>query len=171
MECHATPSASEYVEVNLASGKNVRDLVGLGFAPAPDGKFIAHVGPLIHFAPPYAKSYYLMIDDTTVYPLPKGAKPTDDQPADVVQERGNRYIGIHDFVSKFFWSPDSNQVAFVDCTFDWIEKGIADDGATPTAMKPTAAARSPSSRSMVSSLCSRFWILRPTKSPGKTIGK
>jgi len=132
VECHATPSASEYVEVDLATGKNVRDLAGLGFTPSPDGKFIAHVGPIIHFAPPYAQSYYLMIDNTIVYPLPKGSKPRpSNQSIDVVQWRGKRAIGIHQFVPNFSWSPDSSQVAFIDCTFDWIQKGIADDGATP----------------------------------------
>jgi hypothetical protein len=135
VECHATPSTSEYVEVDLATGKNVRELVGLEFTPSPDAKWVAHVGPIIHFAPRYAQSYYLMIDNTTVYPLPKGAKPKAqkpaDQPIDVVQQRGNRFIGIHEFVQTFYWSPDASQVAFIDCTFDWVMKGVGPDNATP----------------------------------------
>jgi hypothetical protein len=136
VECHFNPSMSEYIEVDLQTGKNVRDLLGLGFTPSPDSKWIAHVGPIIHFAPPYAQSYYLLIDNATVYPLPKGAKPTarklSDKPIDVVQHRGGRYIGIHELGPRFAWSPDSSRVAFTDCTFDWIEKGIGADDPRPS---------------------------------------
>ena len=135
VECHLNPSASEYIETDLVTGKNVKDLFGLGFTPSWDSKLIAHVGPIIHFAPRNAQSYYLLIDDTIVYPLPKGGKPTvqkpSEQPLDVVQQRGNRYVGIHEFIPHFAWSPDSSRVAFVDCTFDWIEKSGGADNTTP----------------------------------------
>ena len=29
------------------------------------------------------------------------------------------------------WSPDSRHIAFIDCLFDWIEKGIALSGGDP----------------------------------------
>jgi hypothetical protein len=135
VECHVSPSISEYVETDLQTNKTIRDLVGFGFTPSPDHKWIAHVGPLVHFAPTPEKSNYLLINNTTVYPLPKGAKPSGQKPFDespnVLQGSGSKTIGIHEFVPRFSWSWDSKRVAFVDCTFDWIEKGVAADGATP----------------------------------------
>lgn len=91
---------------------------------------IAHVGPIVHFAAPIDQCNYLYIDKTPVYPLPKGARPTEKEP-DVVRQEGDKWIGVHEFVSRFFWSPDSEHIAFIDCIFDWILKGVADDGATP----------------------------------------
>jgi len=123
VECHATPSESLYIEFDLAARKNVRDLVGLDFTPSPDGKHVAHVGPIPHFAPPYAKSHFLFIDDTVVYPLPKDTKPfrwkVDGAMPDIVQTRGDKFVGIHAF-GQFAWSPDSTRVAFSDYIFDWI---------------------------------------------------
>ena len=130
VECHLNPSVSEYVETDLATGKTTRDLLGLGFAPSPDGKYIAHVGPITHFAPRFRQSYYLLMDKVTVYPLPPGWKPSEKEP-DVVRNRGSGWFGIHEVVPRFSWSPDSQRVAFVDCTLDWIERGIGADGATP----------------------------------------
>ena len=106
--------------------KNVRDLAGLDFTPSPDGRFVAHVGPFPHFAPPYAQSYFLFLDNVIVYPLPKGAKPlrsdVNGEKPDIVQIRSNRFIGIHVFASRFAWCPNSSRVAFVDCTFNWVQK-------------------------------------------------
>jgi hypothetical protein len=129
-ECHGNPSLSEYIETDLASGKTVRDLLGLGFTPSPDKKYVAHVGPIVHFAAPIDQSYYLYIDKTVVYPLPRGVRPTEKEP-NVVRRRGSTWMGVHEFVPKFFWSPDSERIAFVDCLFDWIEKGVGADRATP----------------------------------------
>ena len=128
--CHDNPSLSEYIETDLISGKTVRYLRGLDFTPSPDRKYIAHVGPIVHFAAPIFQSYYLYFDKTVVYPLPRGMRPTQKEP-DVVRRRGSIWTGVHQFVSRLFWSPDSTRVALVDCLFDWIEKGVADDGATP----------------------------------------
>jgi hypothetical protein len=61
--------------IDLKTGRHIRDLAGFGFTPSPNGKWVAHVAPLVHFAPPYAKSYYLQLNDVTVYPLPKNMKP------------------------------------------------------------------------------------------------
>jgi hypothetical protein len=130
-ECHINPSLNVYVETDLRSGKTIRDLLGYGFTPSPDRKYVAHVGPIVHFAPPIHQSKYLQIDQTTVYPLPKGTQPTEREPDVVRQKRGSTWIGVHEFVSKFFWSPDSERIAFVDCLFDWIEKGVGADEATP----------------------------------------
>ena len=135
VECHLNPSLSEYVEVNLTSGKIVRDLLGYGFTSSPDGGLVAHVGPVIHFAPPFAQSNYLMMDNTTVYPLPEGTGPVTRKPyeasPDVVQKQGAKHIGIHSFVPRFAWSPSSTRVAFIDCVFDWIESGAVDPGGSP----------------------------------------
>src|SRR4029077_7043040 len=91
VECHATPSASLNIEFDLAARKNVRDLAGLDFTPSPNGRFVAHVGPFPHFAPPSAQSYFLFLDNVIVYPLPKGAKPhrwdSNGEKPDIVRVR------------------------------------------------------------------------------------
>jgi hypothetical protein len=97
------------------------------------------VGPIPHFAPPYAKSHFLFIDDTVVYPLPKGVKPfqwkIDRELPNIVQTRGDRSVGIHAF-GRFSWSPDSTRVAFIDYTFDWIgdEEGNESNRRCPIAV-------------------------------------
>ena len=135
VECHVNPSVSAYMEIDLKTGRHTRDLAGLGFTPSPDGRWVAHVAPLVHFAPPYAQSYYLQLNDLTVYPLPKNTKPVRQsgfgQPINVVKDEDDRYAGIHEFVPSFAWSPDSTRVAFVDCVFDWIETGGLDPGGNP----------------------------------------
>ncbi len=135
VECHVNPSVSAYMEIDLKTGKHIRDLAGFGFTSSPDGKWVAHVAPLVHFAPSYAKSYYLQLNDFTVYPLPKNRKPLRqrgfEHSIDVVKQEGERYVGIHDFVPNFAWSPDSTRVAFIDCIFDWIETGGPDPGGNP----------------------------------------
>jgi hypothetical protein len=122
-ECHINPSLSEYVETDLQTGQTTRDLLGFDFEPSPNGQHVAHVGWMPHFAPPYAKSEYLQIDRTTVYPLPSGLKPLEQDnatiPPQVVQQHGLTYAGIHEFRSRLYWSPDSQRIAFIDCTYDW----------------------------------------------------
>lgn len=135
VECHVNPSVSAYMEIDLKTGRHIRDLAGFGFTPSPDGRWVAHVAPLVHFAPPYAQSYYLQLNDLTIYPLPKNMKPFRqpgfEKSIDVVKDEGDRYAGIHDFVTGFAWSPDSTRVAFVDCVFDWIATGGPNPGGNP----------------------------------------
>jgi hypothetical protein len=122
-DCHLTPSSSEYVETELSTGRTIRDLFGLDFTKSPDGKDVAHAGWIVHFAPPDEQSYYLQIDHTTIYPLPKGTGPVEQvglaQPPNVVQQHGLTYSGIHEFMPGLFWSPDSQHIALVDCTYVW----------------------------------------------------
>jgi hypothetical protein len=126
--CHLNPSLNEYVETDLATGRTSRDLLGYWFEPSPDGKWVAHVGGIPHFAPPFAQSNYLQIDDTTIYPLAKGMKPVvqkaGEPPPDVVREEGLIYLGIHEFLEGPMWSPDSKRIALIDCTYDWIANSI-----------------------------------------------
>ena len=117
---------SEYVEIDLSTGQTVRDLVGYDFTVSPNGKDVAHVGLLPHFAPPYAKSEYLQIDHTTIYPLPKGISPVEEkglpEPPKVVHQEDLLYQGIHEFMPEMYWSPDSQRIALVDCVYDWKAK-------------------------------------------------
>ncbi len=121
--CHGNPSMSEYVEIDLSTGQTVRDLFGYDFTVSPSGKEVAHVGLIPHFAPPYAKSEYLQIDHTTIYPLPKGMSPVEQkglpEPPKVVHEKGLLYQGIREFMPEMYWSPDSQRIALVDCVYDW----------------------------------------------------
>jgi hypothetical protein len=127
-ECHINPSLSEYVETDISTGQTTRDLLGFDFTPSPDGKYVAHVGWIPHFAPPPAQSNYLQIDRTTVYPLPLGVSPVEQQglpePPKVVQQHGLTYSGIHEFTSRLFWSPDSQRIALIDCTYDWTANTV-----------------------------------------------
>jgi hypothetical protein len=121
--CHINPSLSEYIETDLSTGQTIRDLIGYDFAVSPDGKEVAHVGWIRHFAPPYAQSNYLQIDNTTIYPLPKGTLPIEQkglqEPPEVVLQDGLTYKDIHDFMPGMFWAPDSQRIALIDCTYDW----------------------------------------------------
>ena len=119
-ECHLNPSLSEYIETELSSGRRRRDLLGYDFTPSPDGKLVAHVGPYPHFAPPYAQSNYLQLDDNRVYPLPKDTEPV---------EVDGTYTGIHEFGRDFYWSPDSRRIAFIDCTYNWTPNSPASESA------------------------------------------
>ena len=114
---------SEYVEIDLSTGQTVRDLVGYNFTVSPSGKEVTHVGWIPHFAPPYAHSEYLQIDHTTIYPLPKGMSPVEQEglpePPKVVHQKGLLYQGIHEFMPEMYWSPDSQRIALVDCVYDW----------------------------------------------------
>ncbi len=135
VECHINPSLSAFMEIDLRTGKHLRDLAGFCFTPSPYRKWIAHVAPMMHFAPPYAKSYYLQLNQLTVYPLPGNAKPMRnpgfERPLDVVQKDGKIYRNIHGFGPRFAWSPDSRRVAFADCVFDWVITGGPDPGGNP----------------------------------------
>jgi hypothetical protein len=128
-ECHINPSLNEYVETDLSTRQTTRDLLGFDFELSPDGQHVAHVGWMPHFAPPPAKSYYLQIDYTTVYPLPQGMSPVEQEnaskPPTVVQQHGLTYSGIHQFASGLFWSPDSQRIALIDCTYDWTANTAA----------------------------------------------
>ncbi len=122
--CHINPGLGEYIETDLASGAVRRDLLGYWFTPSPDGKRVAHVGWIPHEAPPFAQSNYLQVDETTLYPLPKGSGPVTQKPGEsspaVVENQGNVFTGIHEFKGGFAWAADSDRVALVDCTFDWL---------------------------------------------------
>jgi hypothetical protein len=122
-ECHINPSLNQYIETDISTGRKTRDLLGYDFTPSPDGKLVAHVGWIVHFAPPYAKSNYLQVEHLTIYPLPEGMRPVEQvgltEPPTVVRQEGQTYRGIHDFQHVLSWSPDSQRIALIDCTYDW----------------------------------------------------
>ena len=122
-ECHINPSLNQYIETDISTGRNTRDLLGYDFTPSPDGKLVAHVGWIVHFAPPYAQSNYLQVERRTIYPLPAGMRPVEQvgltEPPNVVRQEGQIYRGIHAFQHGFSWSPDSQRIALIDCTYDW----------------------------------------------------
>jgi hypothetical protein len=122
-ECHGNPSLSYYYEVDIASGKILDEYLGYGFVRSPDYSKVAHVGWIMHFAPPWVKSEYLKVGNTILYPLPSRMKPVVQRPLEmapeVVIEKGLVYTGVHEFPSKFVWSPDSRKIGFVDCLVDY----------------------------------------------------
>ena len=122
-ECHGTPSMSYYREVDLESGRVVREYLGFGFVRSPDYSKVAHVGWIVHFAPRWVKSHYLQAGNTILYPLPPGMKPVEqkllEMAPEVVRARGLLYAGVHDFRGKFVWSPDSLRIGLIDCLVDY----------------------------------------------------
>lgn len=125
-DCHLNPSLSEYVVIDLKSGRTTRDLFGFSFTLSPDCKSVAHVGSMPHFSPPIAKSFYLQIENVLIYPLPAGKGPfalkdSDERP-NLVRNEELKFFDIHEFMSNLLWSPDSDKIAFIDCVFDWTAK-------------------------------------------------
>ena len=122
-ECHGNPSLSYYYEVDATTGKVLREYLGYGFVRSPDLARVAHVGWIMHFAPPWVKSAYLQVGNTILYPLPPGMKPLDQKPLEmapeVVTQKGFVYGGVHEFKGRFAWSPDSRRVGFIDCLVDY----------------------------------------------------
>jgi len=121
--CHGNPSMGNYFEVDIATGKVLRSYIGFGFVRSPDYAKVAHVGWIIHFAPPWVQSQYLMAGDTILYPLPPGMKPVVQKPLEmapeVVKQQGLVYAGVHTFPVRFVWSPDSRYVGLLDCLVDY----------------------------------------------------
>ncbi len=121
--CHLNPSLNAFVEIEIATGRIRRDLLGYGFTRSPDGSRVAHVGWYPHFSPPFAKSNVLQVDDLVLYPLPAGSRPRERKGLDPAPAppaaQGRTWSGIHEFASDFHWSPDSRRIAFIDCVFDW----------------------------------------------------
>ncbi|MBI4892616.1 MAG: hypothetical protein HY821_18470 [Acidobacteria bacterium] len=121
--CHINPSLNAFVEMEIATGKVRRELLGYGFTRSPDGLRVAHVGWYPHFSPPFAKSNVLQLDSLVVYPLPAGGRPVvrngmDPAPG-APTAKGGTWSGIHEFVPDFHWSSDSRRVAFIDCVYAW----------------------------------------------------
>lgn len=121
--CHGNPSLSYYYEVDVTSGKVLQEYRGYRFVRSPDYSKVAHVGWIIHYAPPWVKSEYLQVGNTILYPLPSGMKPVEQKPLEmapeVVIQKGLVYAGVHEFRSKFVWSPDSRKIGLVDCLVDY----------------------------------------------------
>src|ERR1051325_4877252 len=72
VECHINPSVNEYFEMDANTGEEKLHLYGYDFTRSPDRRKVAHAGGVVHFAPPYAQSSYLQVDQTTIYPLREG---------------------------------------------------------------------------------------------------
>ncbi len=95
-----TPSCSQYVVVDTASGEMIGKYLGIWFSWAPNKKRVAYVGWVHHFEEQEQPSYYLKINNKTIYPVPIAGESPDR--------------GHHLFLTKFIWSDDSKRVAFVD---------------------------------------------------------
>lgn len=129
--CHINPSLNAYVELDVATGRVRRELLGYGFTRSPDGVRVAHTGWYPHFAPPFVKSNYLQADHLVLYPLPPGSRAVELEPLAPPPysppSDGSNWSGIHEFLSDFLWSPDSRRIAFLDCVFHWTATGPEDN--------------------------------------------
>ena len=116
IDTHITPSSGQYRVVNVATGVQLASYLGYGFRPSLDFTRVAHVGPMPHFAPAFAKSDYLMVDNRVVYPPGVGEEPNVLPP-----DPGDKllYRDIREFRSDAAWSTDGNRIALVERLFDW----------------------------------------------------
>lgn len=137
VDCHVSPSLSEYSELDQESGQALRHWLGFGFAWSPDNSHLAYHGWIPHFSPPFGHSSYLQIDGKTVYP-PHAVTSAVSSPGPhgtrlephTIQESGGLYRNIHEFYGAFFWAPDSKRVAFIDRIYDWksVDNTLMDAG-------------------------------------------
>lgn len=125
-DCHINPSLNELIEFDPDSGKLVHSYLGGPFIFSRDGRTVAHRGWVLHAAPPWKQSDYLQLNNEVVYPLPDGTKPVVTQqlqdPPTVVTRNGHRFSGIHRFATPPAWSPNGQEVAIADCTYDWTDR-------------------------------------------------
>ncbi len=119
--CHLNPSLSEYSVMSISKAASVAGYSGGPFAWSPDRTHMAYGGPVIHFAPPWAQSFFLCLDDQLMYPLRTSGKFCHDMdnPNEIAQ-KGATHIGIRALVSDLAWRPDGSAIAFVESIFDWV---------------------------------------------------
>lgn len=122
-ECHVNPSFGEFVELDGKTGAPLRSVHGLWFALGPNGEAVAHIAWFAHFAPPWAQSQSISINDHVVYPLPAGTSPVLRKPGEaapyVVAFHSRLSNPIHEVQSNLAWSPDGQRVAAIDCSYTW----------------------------------------------------
>jgi hypothetical protein len=73
---------------------------------SPDHQVLASTEVPINFVTPEGGNYHALLNGQVVYPV----KP---------KKRGGLYSNWHTFLSDFAWSPDSQNVAFVEKVYDW----------------------------------------------------
>ena len=119
--CHMNPSLSEYSVMSIAKAAPIADFFGGPFQWSPDKKTLAYGGPVVHFAPPSVKSFYLCLGDRLLYPAMKSEKGCNRiENPNMSELKGSAYIGIRDLTSNLAWRPDSRAIAFVECVYDWV---------------------------------------------------
>jgi hypothetical protein len=142
--CEFNPSAEDYLVLHAVSGKVEKEFPGLHFSWSPDHQTLAHVGFVIHFAPPAVKNNCLLFNDTPVYTpgcsnevkeTPKTPAPRANRKSEV-KRAGNRtaarvevhhYQNIHEISYPLLWSPNGRKLAFAETIYDF-DWGMDDKG-------------------------------------------
>jgi hypothetical protein len=101
VDYHINPSCSQYSIIDTTTGAIAGNYLGIWFSWSPDKKRLAYVGWMPHFEEQEQPSYYLKINNKTIYPANGDADAT----------RGGAH---HLFLTQLIWSNDSDRVAFVD---------------------------------------------------------
>ncbi len=118
--CHVSPSLSEYSVMSISKAASIAGYSGGPFEWSTDRKQLAYGGPVLHFSPPYAQSFYLCLGDRLLYPRVSSLKNclSGGNP-NKVELKGSTYFGIRDLSSDLLWRPDGSAIAFVERVYDW----------------------------------------------------
>ena len=109
--CEYNPSVEDELVVDARTGEIVKEYTGLWFTWSPDHKTVAYVGFIVHFAPPSAQNYCLLLNGRTIY--------TRDCSNEVKEDKSGSFGNIHTFGYPLAWSRDGDKIAFVEEVFDW----------------------------------------------------
>lgn len=121
LTCENNPSLEDYVVLDAVSGRVLQRYSGLYFSWSPDRRVLAHVGPIVHFAPPSSQNYCLLLNDEPVYTR-NCSSDVDSAP-----NSPERFPNIHTIEDPLVWSPDGGKIAFFVNVYDFLwnmsEKG------------------------------------------------
>lgn len=118
--CENNPSLEDYVILDAVSGRVLQRYMGLYFSWSPDRRVLAHIGPIVHFAPPSAQNYCLLLNDKPVYTLNCRSEVDSISKPRAAPNSPDRFPNIHTIEYPLVWSPDGRKIAFLVNVYDFL---------------------------------------------------
>ncbi len=106
VRCHENPTILVYGVTRLATGAVEATYYGQAFFWSPDRRHLAQIGPVPHFAPPWAQNPDVLIDAVTVGDARHPGGDDVHAPGDIM------------------WAPDSSRIAYVDILARWKPRSV-----------------------------------------------